>query len=451
LEVAGQSVLVIGTKRSGLGAIELLRSRGACVRAMDAQAPTAEERARFDQLQIRVVPQTDENILEDGRAPDLIVLSPAVPGDLPMLQRTRDQGIPIIGEVELASYYLKGPVIGITGTNGKTTTTALTGHLLEKCGIPCQVGGNIGTAVTSLVASSAANQWNVFELSSFQLESISNFSAQIAVCLNISPDHLDRHHTFENYVAAKRRLFETQKQTGCAVLNYDDQVCREYARSTPGAVYWFSSSRCPPTGVSMCGEELCWNNRPFMRRSQIKLRGTHNLENVMAATAAAHLAGADLGKLGDAVSSFPGVEHRIEFVRSLAGVDYYNDSKATNVDAALKAIGAFQNLWIILGGKDKGSDYSPLREPLQARAKAVLLIGAEPPYAYAAGPLIRQALDGSVAVVPCGTLEHALAFARRNAAPGDTVLLSPACASFDQFQNYEERGRTFKHLVAELS
>jgi UDP-N-acetylmuramoylalanine--D-glutamate ligase len=386
------------------------------------------------------VEQAPENIAQ----PDIIVLSPGVPYDLPMLAAARQRGIPTIGEVELSSYFLKGPIIGITGSNGKTTTTALTGHLLKSCGIPCQVGGNIGTAVTSLIDSSSDNQWNVLELSSFQLESIAQFHASIAACLNVTPDHLDRHHTFEIYADSKARVFETQRTGDWAVLNYDDPTCRAFAKRTPAQTFWFSSTQAVPAGISLDGDNLKFDNAAFMPRAQIKLRGLHNVENVMAAAALAHLAGASLEAIGPAVASFPGVEHRIEFVRELEGVEYYNDSKATNVDATLKAIHAFPSgLWIILGGKDKGSDYAPLRAPLQERAKGILLIGA-------AAPLLRKALDGAIGLTECGTLEHAVAYAREHAASGDTVLLAPACASFDQFQNYEERGRRFKHLVAEL-
>jgi UDP-N-acetylmuramoylalanine--D-glutamate ligase len=447
LQLRGKQVVVMGTKRSGLAAIELLQKHGAHVHAMDSGVLTPEEQQRFSDLQVPVLPQEPEYL-----AGDLIVLSPAVPYDLPMLVSARERGIPVIGEVELSSYFLQGPVIGITGSNGKTTTTALTGHLLKECGIPCQVGGNIGTAVTSLVESSADGQWNVLELSSFQLESISNFQAKIAACLNVTPDHLDRHHTFANYADAKARLFETQGTTDYAVLNLEDGTCRSFAARTKAEVRWFSTSQPVPRGVWMKGDQLFWDKSPLLRRSDIKLRGLHNVENVMAASSIALLAGAAVEQIASAVASFPGVEHRIEFVRNLEGVDYFNDSKATNVDASLKAIDAFNNgLWIILGGKDKGSDYTPLREPLEQRAKAALLIGAPPPYPYAAAPLIKKALGNALPVLDCGTLDNAIQYARTHAQPGDTVLLAPACASFDQFQNFEERGKVFKQIVKELS
>jgi UDP-N-acetylmuramoylalanine--D-glutamate ligase len=436
LNFSGKHALVIGAKRSGLAASDLLRKHGAVVQLVDSQPLTPE-----------VIAQDKA----DFAGADLIVLSPGVPYDLPPLLSARERGIPTIGEVELASYFLEGPVIGITGSNGKTTTTALTGHLLKEAGLSCQVGGNIGTAVTSLIDSSSPGQWNVLELSSFQLESIRQFHARISACLNVTPDHLDRHHTFDLYAAAKARLFETQTPGDFAVLNYDDSTCRAFAARTPAQIFWFSATQPVPAGVSLRGDSLLFNNQPFMRREQIKLRGLHNVENVMAAAALAHLAGAKLEAIGPAVESFPGVEHRIEFVRALDGVEYYNDSKATNVDASLKAIDAFpRGLWIILGGKDKDSDYAPLAKPLHERAKAVLLIGAPAPYPYAAAPLIKKALDGAIELVDCGTLDAAISHARSHAVAGDTVLLSPACASFDQFQNYEERGKRFKHLVLEL-
>ncbi len=401
-------------------------------------------------IEIPVVMQSEENLRENGRDPDVIVLSPAVPYDLPMLASARDRGVPVIGEVELASYFLKGPVIGITGSNGKTTTTALAGHILATCGVPCQVGGNIGTAVTSLIESSRDKQWNLLELSSFQLESISHFRASIAACLNITPNHLNRHHTFENYAQAKARLFETQQEADRAVLNYDDPECVRLTPRTKGDIFWFSLSQRVPTGIWMDGDELHFDERPFMTKSQIKLRGWHNVENVMAAALVAALAGANLDQIGSAVESFRGVEHRIEFVRELDGVEYFNDSKATSVDATLKAVEAFpRGLWIILGGEHKGSAYTPLREPLRQRAKAALIIGDEH-YGQAAAPVIRKDLEGAVDLVNRGTLQRAVTFAREHAQPGDVVLLAPACASFDQFKNFEERGKAFKQAVAEL-
>ncbi|MBE7157104.1 MAG: UDP-N-acetylmuramoyl-L-alanine--D-glutamate ligase [Rhodospirillales bacterium] len=452
MDVSAQEVIVVGTKRSGLGAIGVLQQRGARVTAMDAEPPAAEDRTRFEAMGVQILPQQIEQIERLPQPPSLIVLSPAVPIDSPFVLAARDKNIPVIGEVELASFFLEGPVLGITGSNGKTTTTALTGHLLRGSGVPCQVGGNIGTAVTRLVDSSKPKQWNVLELSSFQLETVEHFKADIAVCLNVTPDHLDRHHTFREYAAAKRRLFETQTKEGWAILNADDPTCVEFAHHTKGRCLWFSSSKpVDGNGMWLSQDKLLWNNEVFLPRGAISLPGLHNVENIMAAALAAHAAGASPEPLAAAVQTFCGVPHRLELVREVRGVRYYNDSKATNVDAALKAIAAFDGpLWIILGGKDKGAPYTPLYEPLAAKGKAALLIGAPPPYPQAATPLIERDLQGALPLVECGTLETAVHYAHRMASPGDTVLLAPACASFDQFRNFEERGDAFKQVTNTL-
>jgi UDP-N-acetylmuramoylalanine--D-glutamate ligase len=434
------NVLVIGMKRSGQGAAELLLKHGARVRFMDESEPGPQESEFLQKHGLTVVKQSIENLGDE----QVVVVSPGVPIDLPLLNEVRMRGVPVIGEVELSSYFLKGPVIGITGSNGKTTTTALVGHILRESGVDCQVGGNIGKAATGMVETSDEKRWNVLEVSSFQLEAISHFRAQIAACLNVTPDHLDRHHTLERYVNAKARLFETQMNRDCAVFNYDDEICRQFAARTKAEIFWFSVRQKVPAGVCLTGDELMWNGKAFTSRKQIRLRGLHNVENVAAATLMAGLAGVALEFLGEAVRSFPGVEHRIEFVRSFDGVEYYNDSKATNVDAALKAIDAFSgSLWIILGGKDKNSDYRPLCEPLRAKAEGALLIGQ-------AADKIGGVLEGCVPLVPCGTLADAVSYAREHAEAGDVVLLAPACASFDQFENFEHRGKTFKQLVAQL-
>ncbi len=442
MQIAGANVLVVGMAQSGLAVAEFLAGRGARVRATDSK-PLAELKGAGEtllRLAIEFVPQSPAAF----QGADWIVISPGVPADLPELESAHASGIKVLGEVELASYFLEGSTIGVTGSNGKTTTTALVGHILGECGIPVQVGGNIGKPVTAMIASSRPDQWNVLELSSFQLETIEHFRAHIAVCINVTPDHLDRHHTFENYASAKGRLFETQCPGDFAVLNADDAACAAYANSTRATPVWFSTVRALEPGLYADTERLFFDATPFLAIREIPLRGRHNVENTLAAAAAAHLAGAGFGRIATAVRTFPGVEHRIEFVRKLYGVDFYNDSKATNVDATLKSIDAFDSpLWIILGGKDKGSDYTVLKKRLAAKAKAALLIGA-------AAPKIASHLGGSVRLIQAGTLAEAVHLAWREAEPGDTILLAPACASFDQFDNYEHRGRVFKELVARL-
>jgi len=432
MKLAGAKVVVVGMARSGVAAVELLREKGAIVRSVD-QRPVAIEG-------LDIEPQSEAAFADA----DLIVLSPGVPADLAELNPARARGVKIVGDLELASWFLQGEIIGITGANGKTTTTALTGHILKESGIAAQVGGNIGTPPASMVATSYPGQLNVLELSSFQLETTESFRAHIGAALNVTPDHLDRHYTLENYAEAKGRLFSNQLPGGFAVLNHGDPITRAYASRTKGTAVWFSSTHEVSPGAFVDGSRIILCAQPLMDASEVPLRGTHNLENTMAAAAIARLAGATHAQIRSAVMTFPGVEHRLEFVRERNGVAWYNDSKATNVDAALKAVAAFPGgLWIILGGKDKNSDYTPLAAPLKKKAHAALLIGA-------AAEKIRAQLSGEVRMIACRTLEAAVQEARARAAAGDTVLLAPACASFDQFENYEHRGREFKRLVGEL-
>jgi len=429
----GVRVVVVGMGLSGVAAVRLLRQKGAIVRAVD-EKPMGELEG------VTIEPQTEAAF----RDAELVVISPGVPADLALLAFARARGVPVIGELELAAPYLEGRIIGITGTNGKTTTTALTGHILRESGIACQVGGNIGAAPAGMVETSRPDQWNVLELSSFQLETIQTFRAHIAACLNVTQNHLDRHHSFENYADAKARLFETQSPEDLAVLNADDPVTEAFAKRTRAKTVWFSSTRTI-AGAWLEGDTIHMDSSPLLDVRALLLRGRHNYENVMAAALIAESAGASREQIARSASTFAPVEHRLEFVRARAGIGYYNDSKATSVDATLKAIGAFAGgLWLILGGKDKDSDYTVLREPLRAKARAALLIGA-------AAPKIAKHLGDAVPIIQCGTLAAAVDRASRSAAPGDTVLLAPACSSFDQFESFEHRGRVFKDLVNALA
>jgi UDP-N-acetylmuramoylalanine--D-glutamate ligase len=442
VDLNGIKALVVGMKRSGIASADLLAQQGAAVRATDLKPLGAlpEARETVERLRIPFTQQSPE-VFEGV---DLIVLSPDVPADLPPLVSARSRGVKVIGEVELAAPFLKGRNIGITGSNGKTTTTSLIGHILRESGVPAQVGGNIGTPVTAMAANSRDGGWNVVELSSFQLETIEKFRAHIALALNVTQNHLDRHHTFENYAAAKRRLFETQQAGDEAVLNADDPVSASYAKGAVARVNWFSGSREVSPGAYLAGGRLMLDGKPLIDAGEIPIRGRHNVENVLAASIAAARAGVSHEAIAAAVRTFRAVEHRLEFVRRLDGIDFYNDSKATSVDATLKAIDAFDGrLWVILGGKDKGLDYGVLREPLAAKAHAVLLIGA-------AAAKIACQLNGAVPLVEAKTLDAAVAHAYCNGSPGDTVLLAPACASFDQFRSFEHRGEVFKELVNKL-
>jgi UDP-N-acetylmuramoylalanine--D-glutamate ligase len=442
MELKGTHALVVGLKKSGMASVEFLSRRGAVVRSTDLkpldQLPGAAE--LLARLDIPFTQQTPE--VFEGCS--LIVLSPDVPADLPPLVEARRRGARVIGEVELAGPFLKGRTIGITGSNGKTTTTSLIGHILRESGVPVQVGGNIGTAVTGMVESSREDGWNVLELSSFQLETISEFRAHIGLALNVTQNHLDRHHTFEAYAAAKGRLFETQQAGDFAVLNAEDPVCVEYAGRTAATAQWFSSRRKVAPGAHLCADKLVLDGALLMTAGEIPIRGRHNIENVLAAAIAAARAGVEHASIASAVRTFRAVEHRLEFVRRVGGVDFYNDSKATSVDATLKALDAFDGgLWVILGGKDKGLDYSVLREPLAAKARAVLLIGA-------AAAKIGEQLNGAVPLVEAKTIDAAVGYGYQHAGHGDTVLLAPACASFDQFRSFEHRGEVFKQIVNQL-
>jgi UDP-N-acetylmuramoylalanine--D-glutamate ligase len=443
MELQGAHVLVVGLKKSGMASAEFLLARGARVSLTDLKA--LDDLEGGHEFAARLGLSFRRQALETFDGYDLIVISPDVPADLPQLAAARGRGTPVIGEVELAAPYLQGTTIGITGSNGKTTTTSLIGHILWKAGIPVQVGGNIGTPVTAMVETSRADGWNVLELSSFQLETIVEFRAHIGLALNVTQNHLDRHHTFERYAAAKGRLFETMRAGDIAVLNADDPICAGYAAHTAARVEWFSSRHKVESGASLCADKLILDGKLLMEAGEIPIKGRHNIENVLAAAVAAARAGVDRAAIAAAVRSFQAVEHRLEYVRTVGGMDFYNDSKATSVDATLKAVDAFAGgLWVILGGKDKGLDYTVLREPLAARAHAALLIGA-------ATPKIAAALDGALPLVECGTLEAAVAHAYAKGQPGDTVLLAPACASFDQFRSFEHRGEVFKQIVHALA
>jgi UDP-N-acetylmuramoylalanine--D-glutamate ligase len=438
MNLKGIHALVVGMKKSGVASAALLAREGARVRATDLKP--LDELPGVRELDI---PFSQQNAAVFEGA-ELIVLSPDVPADLAPLVEARRRGVPVVGEVELAAPFLKGRTIGITGSNGKTTTTSLAGHILRESGVHVQVGGNIGLPVTAMVDTSREDGWNVLELSSFQLETIFEFRAHIALALNVTQNHLDRHHSFENYAAAKGRLFETQRAGDYAVLNADDAVCVAYAGRSAAAPQWFSSRREVAPGATLRGDTLMLDGKFLMTAGEIPIRGRHNVENVLAASIAAARAGVSHEAIAAAVRSFHAVEHRLEFVRSVSGVEFYNDSKATSVDATLKAVNAFPGgLWVILGGKNKGLEYTALREPLAAKAHAALLIGA-------AAPKIADQLQGAVPLVPAKTIEAAIAYAYAHAVPGDTVLLAPACASFDQFQSYEHRGQFFKQIVNQL-
>jgi UDP-N-acetylmuramoylalanine--D-glutamate ligase len=448
LDLNKKRVLVVGLGRSGVASALFLKSRGARVTVSDAKSE--------DQLPDEIPALLDQGIaVETGghgertfQNQDLIVVSPGVPVDSQALNQARALGAPVIGEIELACEFLPGRIVAITGSNGKTTTTTLIGEILAKSGVKTLVGGNIGTPAISLVPEATAETAVVLEVSSFQLETIRSFHPAITVVLNVTPDHLDRHRTFAAYVNAKARIFENQTSDDFAVLNADDPTCVEMAARTRAQVFWFSRKNLVEKGAFVKDAQLTFrrDNSDFdiMPVAEVLLKGAHNVENVLASICAAALMGCDPVRIRDAVRQFKAVEHRLEFVATAQGVDYYNDSKATNVDATIKALESFPaNVHLILGGKDKGSDYTLLNELLRERVKCVYTIGA-------AAEKIESQIRGPKKVVSSGTIESAVRQASDSAVPGDIVLLAPACASFDQFQNYEHRGRVFKELVRAL-
>ncbi len=443
----GMNVLVIGLARTGIATCLFCSELGATVTAADSR--TASElgdsiaKLRNAGIRLELGGYSDEIL----RGQQLIIPSPGVPADAPLLLRARELKIPVWSEIELAYRFLNGKLIGITGSNGKTTTTTLVDHILRHAGSPTKLAGNIGTPLIAQVGDTTGSTITVAELSSFQLELIETFRPDISVLLNLTPDHLDRHKTLAAYAAAKARIFANQTKDDFAVLNADDSASAALAPSRP-RVLWFSRKKTVVPGAYVRDGRIVFSHHGedelVLAVNQIPLPGAHNLENVLAAVVATRLAGVRPAQIEASIKSFSGVEHRIEFVAEINGVRYYNDSKATNVDATLKALEAFPGrIIVILGGKDKDSDYTQLRSTLQERAILALLIGS-------ASDKIEHQIDGSVAINRAGTIERAVESAAQASHAGDIVLLAPACASFDQFQNYEHRGRVFKDLVHQL-
>jgi len=448
MELKGKKVLVVGLGKSGLAAALFLRHKGAQVTVSDVRSAEALAKDVPALLEEGIMVEAGGHGLLTFRRQDLIVVSPGVPLDTPELMQVKGFGLPIIGEVELAARFLKGKMLAITGSNGKTTTTTLVGEIFNKGGLSTLVGGSIGVPVIELVEQSNDSTWSVLEISSFQLESTVEFHPKIAVILNITPDHLDRHGTFENYARAKERIFAAMNEHDCVVLNADNAPAAEAASRTAAKTYWFSIEHPVDQGAWLQDGSLVFRAKDaeietIMPLKSIPLKGAHNVENVLAAAVAARLAGVNAEAIRSAVEAFQAVEHRLEFVATVNGVDFYNDSKATNVDATAKAIAAFSTgVHLIMGGKDKGSPYTLLNDLLREHVRAVYTIGS-------AAEKIETQLRGMVPIQSCGTLEKAVTEAATAAHPGEVVLLAPACSSFDQFESYEHRGRVFKELVGE--
>lgn len=446
--LSGRTVSVVGLARSGVAACRLLQRLGAVVLASDAKPRSAlsKEALALDAEGIRITAAGHPAAAFEGAG--LVVVSPGVPTDLPVLRELRRHGVSVIGELELAWRVMEAQVIAITGTNGKTTTTALIGALLREQSRPVLVAGNIGTPLSAHALAFPSDGIVVAEVSSFQLETIELFRPRVAAILNLTADHLDRHGSFDEYVRAKLRIFENQTETDCAVLNADDRLTAQLASRSRAPVVFFSRTRPLAHGV-FCQEgwivaKLNGDVERICPVSEIFLRGTHNLENVLAATACALWTGIAPEPLRRAIGLFRGVEHRIEWVRDLRGVAYYNDSKGTNVASTIKALESFSEpVILIAGGRGKGQDFTPLAAAARGRVRGAILIGED-------GEKIQRGLGEEIASRFADSLEEAVQLARQWARPGEVVLLSPACASFDMFENFEQRGTAFKTAVLGL-
>ena len=445
--LAGRPVTVVGLAKSGIAAARLLHAAGAEVTGTDAKP--------LETLGREVLALRDLGIplvtggAGTGHDATLVVVSPGVPLDSPQVTGARMRGVPIIGELELGWRAMEADTIAITGTNGKTTTTALTGALLAEQPRPVLVGGNIGTPLAAHALRFPVDGLVVAEVSSFQLETIDTFQPRVAAVLNITPDHLDRHGDFAAYVDAKARIFLNQTPSDCAVLNADDGPTAALAARTRAHVLWFSRRRALDHGVFVrdgwVAAKLNGHVEEIVPLAEIGLRGQHNVENVLAAAACALWLGLPAPAIRRAVGRFRAVEHRIEFVRDLRGVQFYNDSKGTNVASTIKALESFgERVVLIAGGKGKGQDFAPLAVAARGRVGHVVTIGED-------GPKIAAALAAAgISSSAAPTMAAAIEVARSHAGAGDVVLLSPACASFDMFQNYEHRGQVFKKLVGVL-
>lgn len=450
---SGTRVLVVGAARSGLATAEFLLARGATVTLTDAK-PEHELQPALGSLRskagdARLLLELGGHRQESFGQCNMVVVSPGVPLSLSWLQISSRAGIPVLAEVELASRHLKGRILGITGSNGKTTTTVLVDELLRGAGLKSHVAGNIGVPLVSLVSASTDEDLYSTELSSFQLEGIVGLRPAVAALLNLTPDHLDRYPGFSAYAAAKRRIFMNQQPEDAAVLNADDPALRTLAGEVRSTIFFFSRMAAPDTGAFVREGRVFYRDGSvetgLFRVDDILLRGEHNLENVLAAATIALLAGAPHDSLRETIRKFSGVEHRLEPVAEIDGVRYFNDSKATNVDATVKSLRAFPGgIRLIAGGRDKGGDFTALRDVVRERVRQVVLIGE-------AAAKIRDALAGTAEIRMAADMPAAVEICRKEAVAGDIVLLAPACASFDMFENYEHRGRVFKEIVLTLA
>ena len=451
MNLQGKKVLVFGSGKSGIGAADLLEQTGATPVIYDGNEKIDKEAV------LHKIPHHSRTEVYAGKLPkevqdslDLVVLSPGVPTDIPMVRAFYKQGLPVWGEVELAYRTGKGRVLAITGTNGKTTTTALLGKIMKDAEDSVFVVGNIGTPYTSKALEMKDNTTTVAEISSFQLETIEEFAPAVSAILNITEDHLNRHHTMEEYIRVKELIVKNQTADNYCVLNYEDPVLREFGKNIVPKTVYFSSERVLEQGIYLDGDQIILKTEkeeiPVVRTGDLKLLGKHNFENVMAAVAMAYYAGVSMDNIRKSICEFTAVEHRIEYVTEKNGVTYYNDSKGTNPDAAIKGIQAMNRPTLLIGGGyDKGSSYDEWLNAFDGKVRYLVLIGQT-------RDKIREAAErlGVCPCILCENLEEAVKICAEKAEPGDAVLLSPACASWGQFDNYEQRGDMFKEYVRNL-
>lgn len=447
MEYNGKKALVCGMARSGIAAAKLLNRLGARVTLQDMKK---REEISADVLALEgegIVLYTGANPDEIACAQDLIVLSPGIPCDLPFIAAAEEAGIEVISEVELAYRLTPCPITAITGTNGKTTTTTLTGEIMKTAYSGTAVVGNIGIPYSEEVERLTEKDWVVAEISSFQMEKAKEFHPHISAVLNITPDHLNRHKTMDVYIAMKERVFAKQTAEDFCILNHGDEACRKMADKTAAKVFFFDSSETLAEGIYLDGDaiEVRWGaiNETLIHVDELQILGVHNYENVMAAAAMGICAGIALDTIRTVLKGFAGVAHRIEYVATVDGVDYYNDSKGTNVDASIRAVLAMKKPIVLIGGGyDKGSSFDEWTKLFPGRVKHLVLIGVT-------APKVRASAEkfGFTAISDCETFAEAVDLCREKAEDGDCVLLSPACASWGMFDNYEQRGDMFKEQV----
>lgn len=451
MDLKGKRVLVFGSGKSGIGAAELLRQVGACPVLYDGNPDLDKKSVLHKTASIKGTDIYAGELPEEvQKSLDLAVLSPGVPTDLPLVKSFYEQGLPVWGEVELAFRTGKGRVLAITGTNGKTTTTALLGKIMEDAEDSVFVVGNIGTPYTSKALEMTEDSVTVAEISSFQLETIEEFAPRVSAILNITEDHLNRHHTMEEYILVKELIVKNQKPEDVCVLNYEDPVLREFGKNIVPRTVYFSSERRLEKGIFLEDGQIILKTEDqeisFVKTQELKLLGKHNFENVMAAAVMAYYAGVSVESIRKSICEFTAVEHRIEYVTEKNGVVYYNDSKGTNPDAAIKGIQAMNRpTWLIGGGYDKGSSYDEWLNSFDGKVRSLVLIGQTK-------EKIRDAAErlGVCSCILCEDLQEAVRICTEKAQPGEAVLLSPACASWGQFDNYEQRGDCFKEYVNNL-